>query len=540
MLSQKNKIGNVIINLLLFLDIILIFTIIFSGGFQIVLGTITIQAHHTRNPFHALVILIILKIWFERNSKKAGIIEYTRRLLEKKYGFWAIISIFLLMASWIKLSQHYTFNTGAYDLAMYDSALSNTLKGQFMYTPWLGRSYFSEHCAPILFGLLPLYLIHDGAYTLMIVQALALVLSLVPLYYIANDTFNDRIVSLGILLAYLNYRYLLNGFMFDFHHEIFEPVLIFSLFFYLRRKRQIPYFIFLILALACKEDMPIYLFVFGLYAGVIEKKWKFGLPTMLISLIWGIVAIKIIIPYSFPDGIHPSRFLDRWSQYGQTYRDIAWGVLSDPSVILGKRFFKNVWKLLFPIGLFPLAKPSVSILAVPPLLLNGTSNFDLQQSFGVHYALPILPFLFIALIRGMKNICNAFPRRQKGLMIIFLYYLLLSNVKFYLLFFESFAISEHDVIGHRLLASLPENVTIAAQTSIIPHLHRSLQVVMLPEYKDSQYIFFDTERLRWPMSNHDYTNLLETFLGDKHYILLSQEQGFYLFKRKEKVQISSQ
>ena len=523
-------------NLLLIINIILIFTIIISGGFQISLGTITIQAHGIRNPFHALVVLIILKIWFERKQKNVGIIEYTRRLLEKKYGFWAIISIFLLMAIWIKLSQHYTFHTGAYDLAMYDSALSNTLKGNFMYTPWLGRSYFSEHCAPILLGILPLYVIHDGAGVLMIVQAMALVTSLIPLYHIARDTFKDVLFSFGIILAYLNYRYLLNGFMFDFHHEIFEPVLIFSLFFYLRRNRQIPYFIFLVLALACKEDMPMYLFVFGIYACVIEKKWRFGLPTMLISLIWAIVAIKIIIPYSFPDGVQPSRFLGRWSQYGQTYGDVAWGVLSDPSAILGKRFFKNVWKLFSPLGFLPLANLGVSVLAVPPLLLNSTSNFDMQQSLSVHYALPILPFLFIALIGGMKNIFNTFPQRQKWLMALFSLYLLIMNVKFYLLFFESFAIAPHDVIGHRLLTYIPENVTIAAQTSIIPHLHRSLQVSMLPDYKESQYIFFDTKRSRWPMSSNDYNRLLENFIADEHYTLLSQEQGFYLFKRKDDAQ----
>ena len=50
------------------------------------------------------------------------------------------------------------------------------------------------------------------------------------------------------------------------------------------------YFLFPILALACKEDVPLYMFGLGVYACLVEKKKKLGLATMAICIIWALVA----------------------------------------------------------------------------------------------------------------------------------------------------------------------------------------------------------------------------------------------------------
>lgn len=466
-----------------------------------------------------------------KGNQKAKYLEMRFQTLEKDRFLWILVTLFFLAATWIKISQHYTFRTNPYDLALYDAALSNTLRGNFMYTPWLQQSYFSEHFAPILFGIVPLYLIHDGPVVLLLIQAVPLVLGLIPLYYIAYDVLKDKLISLGIAVAYLNYQYLLNGFMFDFHHEIFEPLFIFSMFLFLGRNRKPYCFVFLILALACKEDMPIYLCVFGLYLGVIKKKWELGLSTILIYLIWGVIAIKVIIPYSWPDGSHPSRFLDRWSQYRQTYSDILRGILLHPSVIFGKPFLEHLWRLLFPLAFLPLASPSASILSLPPLLLNTTSNFVIQRSLSLHYALPVVPFLFVALVGGIRNLFRIFPKRTKFLRVILLCFLLLMNLQFYRLFSQSFDISLPDLAGHLILAKIPHNVTIAAQGTINPHLHRSHRIFLLPNYIDPEYVIFDTQRCKWPMSDEEYNKTPQNFITNERFILIRQEEGFYVFKK---------
>jgi uncharacterized membrane protein len=429
---------------------------------------------------------------------------------------------------WIKLSQHYTFRTGTFDLSMYDSALSNTLKGNFMYTPWLERSYFSEHFAPILLLLLPFYLVHDSAVTLVIIHAIATVLAVLPLYHFAAEKLSHRSVAFCIVVSYLNYEYLLHGFLFDFHMEIFIPLLMFSAFWFLYRNAPVQYFITLVLLLMCKEDIPIYMFMVGGYACLRAKKWKLGIPTMLISVAWALFAWKIAIPMSYPDGVRTSHFLGRWAHYGQTYTQVAWGLFTHPTEIFGELFWKNSMHLVSPLGFLPLADPVAFFLSLPPLLLNITSNFDIQKNLYAHYALPLLPFLFIALIGGINNLCKTFPQQRHLIAGVACCYLLIANIDQ----LEAFPITPHDYKGHQVINMLPDGISISAQTSLIPHLRRSHQVYLLPENPDCEYVFFDTERFTWPMSDEEYAAILQRVKDNQQYTLIFHEEGFYLFRRR--------
>ena len=508
--------------------LVLMLAIMISGGFEWQISTLKVRMHSLRNPFRVFLLFVILKIWSERKAKQPGILEQIEALLANRYGRGALMAVACLLFVWIKLSQHYTFRTGAFDLAMYDSALSNTLKGRFMYTPWLGRSYFSEHFAPILLLLLPFYLIYDNPIVLMIVQAVAVVLAVFPLYKLAKEYFAASLIPLCLVVVYLNYRYVLRGFMFDFHHEIFEPFLVFSVFLYLRQQATTKYFLFLILALACKEDMPIYMAMLGGYACLVEKKRRLGIATIVITIVWAVVAWKIIIPLSFPDGVQPSRFLVRWSQYGQTYTQIAWNLLMHPSELCGTAL-KNARELLAPLGFVPVASPGTLLLALPPLLLNSTSAFDLQMNLQAHYALPIVPFLFIALLIGLHHLCAWFPRQRQALLTVVSVYLLVMNVSS----LKAFPITNHDLVGHRLLKTLPDGVTIAAQTSFVPHLRRSQHIRLLPYDLTTDYVLFDTQRFIWPMTAKEYQATLRQFLENGQYQLVIREEGFYLFRKFE-------
>lgn len=518
------------ITLLLVLDLVLILFIVLSGGFTVNICNLEITAHHIQNPLYFFVFLILLKIWVDKKINKQSITQQLKIFLEHKHVALAIVLFAFVIFTWIKLSQHYSFRTGAYDLSMYDHALSNTIKGKFMYTPFLGRNFFSEHFAPILLLLIPIYLIHDGPVVLVIIQALATVFSAIPLYILAKDKLSKPIIALCISAAYLTNRYLMNGLMFDFHMEIFEPLFIFSAFLFLHRNKAGKYFLFLILALACKEDVPLYMFGLGVYAFLIEKKKKLGLATMAICIVWALVAWKIVIPMCYSDGPKDSRFLAHWSKYGQSYTEIAWGLLTHPSDLFGSLFFINYKNLLLPLGFVAIASPAILSLTIAPVLINTTSANPLMRALDAHYALPIIPFLFIAMIFGINNICRLFPRKRNIILAIFSLYILVMNLnnlsgKFY-------PITKHDLMGYKLIAQIPDTVSVSAQTSIIPHISRSHKVHMLPKGLDSDYVFFDTKRLRWPMTDVQYNTLINSFINNPDYALVSDEEGFYLFKKK--------
>jgi len=515
---------------LLVLNMVLILAIILLGGLEIKIGNLEITVHHLKTPFCFLLSLLLLKFWIDKKTGEQGIIKRAETFLEQKHGIFAFAFLAFISFIWIKVSQHYSFRTGAFDLSMYDYALSNTIKGKFMYTPWLGRNFFSEHFSPILLLLVPFYFIYDGPIVLVVTQAVITVLSAFPLYILAKEKLNQPITALCISVAYLTYHYLVSGLMFDFHMEIFELLFIFSAFLFLHRNKPGKYFIFLILALACKEDVPLYMFGLGIYAWLIEKKKKIGLATMLICIVWAFVAWKIVIPMSYPDGPRVSHFLARWSKFGQTYSQIAWGLLTHPSELFGAVFFTNFKNLLLPLGFTPIASPALLSLSIPPMLINVTSENPMMRNLDAHYALPIIPFVFIAAIFGINNICKMLPQKRNIILTIFSLYILAMNLGG--LKGKGTLFTTHDMVGHKLIASLPDTASIAAQTSIIPHLRHSQNIQMLPKGLNSDYIFFDTKRFIWPMTDEEYNALINSFINNPDYMLLSGQEGFYLFKKK--------
>lgn len=517
---------DLLLSVLLILIAMSILGILVTGGGEIQIAGVKINIYSIKYPFRVFLGLFALTVFLQKGTS-SHLLRTIERLLTDRSVKIGLLLLALSIFIWIKFSQHYTFRTGAFDLSMYDYALSNTLKGNFMYTPWLGRSYFSEHFAPILLLLLPFYWVHDRATTLVVIQALVTVLAAIPLYKLAIAKLTRPLAACCIVIVYLNYRYVVHGFMFDFHMEIFEPLWVFCVFVFLSRSASVPYFCTLVLALMCKEDMPIYMFFLGVYACVREKKWKLGVPTMLLSLLWALLAWKVFIPMSYPDGARTSHFLERWGQYGQTYAQILGNLLTHPGELFGGLFLNRLKGLLSRLGYLPLADPLALGLALPPLLLNTTSSFDLQKHLQVHYALPVIPFVFIALVSGINNLCKLFPRKSHLIMNILCLYLLAANVAH----LTAYPITAHDRKGHQLIAALPEKTTISAQTTIIPHLPKTQQIYLLPENPGSEYVFFDTQRFKWPMSDEEYDKTLQSMLHHPNYTLIAQEEGFYLFKK---------
>src|SRR6185436_17113545 len=92
--------------------------------------------------------------------------------------------------SWGTILQHRHFGTSAYDLGNYDTMFFNTLHGHPFRCPAVfpkGENWtmLSTHAELTMFALLPFYAIRPGAETLLIMQAVALALSAIPVYRFA-------------------------------------------------------------------------------------------------------------------------------------------------------------------------------------------------------------------------------------------------------------------------------------------------------------------------------------------------------------------
>jgi uncharacterized membrane protein len=505
-----------------------IFWIIVFGGFEIQIGDLTLKAHRPRIPSLLLVFFYVLKLFLQGGKSK--IKEFQQKieaLLQSDYAIWYILGIFALLYSWSKISQYLSFHIHAVDFSVFDYAISNTLHGRFMYAPFLNTNLFSIHFAPILLLIVPLYLLHDGPFILLILQALIVVLGALPFYKLCRELFPEPFVAPLLTIAYLNYPFLIKGLEYDFHWEMAIPWFIFTAFCYLVKLDTPKYFLFVILALMTKEDVAIYTFALGAYLCVFQRRWKVGIPTMVLSAVWFVAAIQVISALSGGQLV----YLGRWHRYGSTPFEIAAYALLHPLELFKEIVRPGLLaKLLLPLIFLPLLKPSLLLLAIPPYIVNATSSYEVQSKLYVYYAAPIIPFLFIAMVYGLKNLTTWFATKREALLWTVCLLLVVLNFGQ----FKSFAITPHHRIGYEVLKQIPREASVAAQVDLVPHLPKRQRIYMLDQTSrnlDVEYVVFDKKGNKWPMSVSEYEELFSSFSNNKKYRLIFEKDGYALFRR---------
>src|SRR6266568_2823623 len=201
----------------------------------------------------------------------------------------------------------------------------------------------------------------------------------------------------------------------------FEPILLtsalllFTLYFiYTRRTAWL--FVFAILAMACKEEIPLVVACLGLWSMLLQRRWRSGLLLLLLALTWTSLAL-LVIHLSSPTG--QPLLAARYAYLGNSPPQIAQTFLAHPASILKQHLLDRAHRtylasLLAPASYLPLLAPWILILALPTLALNLLSSNPGMYSGLFQYNAEIVPILIFATIETMalilwlvQNLSNA-------------------------------------------------------------------------------------------------------------------------------------
>jgi uncharacterized membrane protein len=445
----------------------------------------------------------------------------------------------------LRTVQHLSFGTNTYDLSIYDYMMSYTLQGEFMPEPFHGYwgSHFAMHATPILFLLVPFYLLFDGPLFLLYIQVLAGALSALVLYIIAKQVLGGKYIPALIAIIFLLYRPFLNVLMFDFHPEIFFPLLLFSAYYFIAiKKRLLLYFIFITLALFIKEDIPIFLFFFGIFLFIkLKEDKKIGLITSGTAILYFILVLEFVIPH-FRDQVGIGRkfeYYGLWGDLGNNIFEVAKNfILNAPSILaslpwgeIGSSLFNIFAALLF----IPLFSPFI-LLAVPPIGILASSQSPVMHGFGLHYFANILPFLFLAFVYGLKNIGVRLNRRKKSKKIfvaicVSICLITLANTKWELLKPSRYSGLEDYKALKKVIESIPRDTSVASLSSIIPHIPKRKNIVMLPQTADAEFILVHSGLNHWPFSEEEFARFLENLESDENYVCILSDDRIQLFRK---------
>ncbi len=461
---------------------------------------------------------------------------------------WGFILLFIITFTGLALLRHYSFNSSGFDLGIYDQVTWNTLHGRPFFYTTTGQPllHFSNHVSVNLLLVAPFYLIYSGPEMLLFLQAAAIGLGGLPLFWLSREKLNSDIAGLVLLLAYLLFPTLEITTLWDFHPPILSVGFFMFAFYFLEKQRFGWFMLMTLLAMSGKEQLALQAAFLGLYAIVRFRAWRAGLLTIGLAVAWFLTIMYWIIPANSVTGDH--LFIGYYADLGNSPLEIVVTALTRPDLII-----KNLWQpaklkylfdLLTPFAGLPLIGLPVLVIGAPSFAINLLSaNTAMHNAAIAQYGADVAPWLAWATLFGAVNLrqglLRLWPNRSARLTAVISLILLAAALTWHL--FRGFSplalnpptweITPHDRLAQRFIAQIPPDASISAQGKLYPHLSNRRIAYQLPDVNEAEYVFFDATTGAWPVHPNDIWALAQNLLHSRQYGVLDAADGYLLLRR---------
>jgi len=343
------------------------------------------------------------------------------------------VSIYTFTFSYYSIMKHYSFRSYAWDIGILVQSIASATKGNLFinnveryYSPT--GSYFGVHFSPILFLVVPFFYLAPKVETIFIIQSFILSLSAIPLYLLAKRCLNDRLTALLFLAAYLLNPSLQGINWYHFPPQTFLPLLFLSATYFLKKRKIVPFFTFILLALMTVEQTS---FIVALYAIYVtwevrdefkktfhSKKVSAGaiMPfiTLIAAIVWAIFAQNVIYTLN-PNPSPELKAMRNFAILGvKSLNEIPAKIITNPNQVIKAiryDFLEKIFYILLtfaPSGFLALLKPLAILPALSWLFLSILSNHAPYYQFGFHYTALTLPFITVATLGSHRGYTGNF------------------------------------------------------------------------------------------------------------------------------------
>ena len=525
--------------------------------------------------------------------------------------FWiatGLVTLFVLLFSGFFIlfltSRNSAYLTGAEDLGIMDQAIWSLTHGQLFHQTICnivsdtncysiqGISRFAIHFEPILFPVSLFYFVWPSPNTLLVIQTLVVASGAFPAYWLARLRLRNELAAAGIALLYLLYPAQQQATVFDFHAVTFTASLLLFTLYFMYTRRTVWLFVFAILSMACKEEMPVVIAMFGLWSMLFQHRLRTGGALVLLSLAWlGLVFLS----FHFFSPTGHSLLTSRYSYLGNSPLAIAKNLLLHARTMLklhvldpGHRQYLDL--LLAPASYLPLLAPWVLVLAVPSIALNLFSSDPNQYTGLFQYNAEIVPILIFGTIEALvlilwvtqwvikqyaerrrgsspavadelavgaihrpvgegvtdESAVSAINRQVRGswlrpvllgvlTVLLLLNIIRLDNTMGVLPYSQGFTwphVTPHDELAQRFIDMIPPTASVSAQSNLVPHISHRTDIYLFPyDDNNADYIFLDVTGYTYPYFSYPYTIEVKKLLLSGKYGVVAAQDGYLLLKR---------
>lgn len=434
-----------------------------------------------------------------------------------------LVAVFCAAFSFYSIVRYLGLQTYAWDMGVYNQALYSTFFGgkPFYYTPDLPAnptgSLLGIHFSPALLALAPFYFLFPSPITLLVVQAVALGLGALPLYYYAVDRLGERRTPAIFAGAYLVSPLIVGIMWFDFHPETFLPPALLGAIYFCSKGRWLAYFSCIIVALASIETAPVIVGALALYFAWSERSTILStrhlrdlskhavwvpLTTLALSATWLVLALSVIRAVNPINVFYYGGSPLYWTVLGaRNISEVPFRVLTNPIAALSALYYDWWIKAAFLVLLFgplvflPLRSRSVTLLTVPWLGVALVSNYQPFYLPGFQYTSFVAPFIFVGGVEGFRKIgisgrhLRFSPAGLKrGIFVLSLVgFIVGSPIVLWSLGlipppppYRVFSPDSHEAMVRELVSLVPPNASVLTQPNIFPLVSSRVNAYVVP------------------------------------------------------------
>lgn len=456
----------------------------------------------------------------------------------KKADLIALLMCFLfgLAGVLINLNRFWQYESGYYDFGIFDRAIWEVAHFRLPIIDHLvvgGKIIFADHFSPSLFLFSPLYWFTSKSEILFIAQDIFVALSGFVIYKMAKSVLKSNLLSISVLASYFLFTGLQNAVFSDFH-EVTVMTLPLALTYWaiLKSKKKL-FFALLIITLGYKESLFLLGIGLAIFIYLYKKEWRrTAIWTFIISVIWGIVTIKVIIPH-FSGNAYYYQPVQQQNIQGFIMN------LFNPTIKI-----KTVLLTLLSFLFLPIFSPPTWTI----LLTNWTQRFLIESTtrwdLGLHYNAEIAPTLAVSAILGLSYLKNKISWYLSYLIGVGL---LLTSLFLYRFIFHgpfglayNMAFYKHTKDFYFLDKMLPlisKDSIVVAQNNLAPRFMHNKGIFFLREnYRkfNADYIVLDLrsgQNINNFLGAQDIQKVFEDIKVNKKYKIYYHTGEQYIFKK---------
>ncbi len=454
--------------------------------------------------------------------------------LPKKVYFIALMVIaagMVTFISYMSIRQNNVMYTSTYDLGIFVQMYhSLSTKLSFVTTCERAKSlsHFAVHFSPAYLILVPFYLIHPDAETLLISQAVCAIGGVIPLWFICKKYKFSNVSSFLFGIVFIFSSTFISPCFYDFHENAFLPLFLMWLFFAIEKDKPVFMYIMMVLVLLVKEDAALYIICIGLYLLLSGRKRRHGFIMFTSSTAYFLIVTSLMSKYG--EGVMTSRtYGNLMADWDGGFGDVIKTVLTNPAYFISECFKEEklmfILTMLLPIMFVPFATKKISrlLLVVPFLLMNLATGYSYAFNIGFQYVFGTTTLLLYVTV---LNLSDFDKKNFKSILPV----MALASI-FTAVSMDSGKIYFHEMYNNNkekyqtfeaCFDVVPEDASVLATTFFVPHLANRDELYMLDESNYTEpdtcdFVVIQTEY------NDEWLDAKRSILSQEGYVLYCNE-----------------